>query len=62
MSIVSVLNIVIVGAVVYAFGEPRLLEGVKLGVQSLVQMGVPIGDLITVTVFAGLGLSVWRKA
>ena len=53
--------LMIVGALAYAFGEPRILDGAKLAAAVLVQdLGLDLEFLMNAVVLAGLGLKVWR--
>ena len=61
VSIVAYLNLIIVGSVAAAFGHTQLLEGLKGSVIVLTQMGVDMGELIRIVIYAGVGISVWRK-
>lgn len=61
LSVVSILNIIVVGGIMSAYGHPQLLQGVAIAITSLVTAGVDIGFLMTAAVMAGLGLSVWKK-
>ena len=61
VSIVVFLNLVIVGSIASAFGNPSLLDGTKGAVLVLSSMGVNMGELIRIVVYAGVGISVWRK-
>ena len=51
---------ILVGGVAAAFGEPRVLEGVSLSVQTLVAADVDVGTLMTAVVFSAIGLNFWR--
>lgn len=62
VSIVSIFNLILVGGVSAAFGHEEILVGVGLAIQALTAAGVDVGFLLTATVLAGLGLSVWKKA
>lgn len=61
ISIVLIVNLFVVGGILTAFGYPELLDGVVMGVERLVAVGVDMGFIIEAVVFAGIGLSVWRK-
>lgn len=61
ISIVLIVNLFVVGGILTAFGYPELLDGVVMGVERLVAVGVDMGFIIEAVVFAGVGLSVWRK-
>jgi hypothetical protein len=61
ISVVSIFNLIVVGGIASAFGHDEILIGVGLAVQALTTAGVDVGFLLTATVLAGLGLSVWKK-
>jgi len=49
------------GGILLGFkGDPRLLDGVNTGLQSLASSGVDMGNLMTTVVLAAVGLKVWR--
>ena len=60
VSIVSLVNLIIVGGVAQAFGYPQLIEGVVISLQAFKEVGLDIGMLVTAVVFAALGLKLWR--
>lgn len=61
VSVMSIFNIIVIGGLAAAFGEPRILEGVGIAITALINAGIDVGFILTATVLAGLGLSVWRK-
>ena len=61
VSVISILNLIVVGGVLAAFGHPQLLEGIGIAVNALTTAGVDIGFLLEATVMAAIGLSVWKK-
>ena len=61
VSVVMFLNLVIAGSIAAAFGYPGLLKGTTGAVQVLIAMGVDMGELIRIVIYAGVGVSVWRK-
>jgi hypothetical protein len=61
VSVVSILNLVLLGGVATAFGYPQVLQGVGYALAALGSVGVDVGFLLEATVLAGLGLSVWKK-
>ena len=61
ISVVSILNIIVLGGIAAAFGETRILEGIGLSINALTSAGVDLGFILEATVLAGLGLSIWRK-
>tara|TARA_R110002167_G_scaffold60282_2_gene170429 strand:- start:24086 stop:24508 length:423 start_codon:yes stop_codon:yes gene_type:complete len=60
LSVLSIMNIIVLGGIAKAFGFPEILAGVVYAVQELNAVGVDTGELIRVSVYAGLGLSVWK--
>lgn len=61
VSVVSVFNLLVVGGLSAAFGEPRVLEGMAVAIQALTAAGVDIGFILEAVILAAVGLSVWRK-
>ena len=61
VSIVSILNIIVVGGLATAFGYPQILTGVGTALTAITAAGVDIGFLMEAAVLAGLGLSVWKR-
>jgi hypothetical protein len=61
VSVVSILNIIVIGGVASAFGHPEVLEGIIASVVALTEVGVDVGFLLEATVLAAIGLSVWKK-
>lgn len=61
VSVVSILNLVVVGGLAAAFGYPEVLNGVGIAIQALGEQGVDVGFIIEATVMAAIGLSVWKK-
>ncbi len=61
VSVMSIFNLVVLGGVLSAYGQPQVLEGVVTSVTALTAIGVDMGFLLTATVLAGLGLSVWKR-
>ena len=61
VSVVSILNLILLGGVLTAFGQPELLTGVGIAIEALIKAGVDVGFILTATVMAGLGLSVWKR-
>jgi len=61
VSIVSILNLIVVGGLATAFGYPQVLEGIGTAIAALTTAGVDIGFLMEAAVLAGLGLSVWKR-
>lgn len=49
------------GGVWLAFsGDSRLLDGINIGIKSLAETGVDMGQLMSGVVFAAVGLKLWR--
>jgi len=62
VSVVAIWNAVVIGAIAAAFGYPQILEGIKSAVITLNEIGVNVGLIMEVTIFAGLGIYAWKKA
>ncbi len=62
VSVVSILNIIVVGGLATAFGYPQVLSGIGTAIKALGDVGVDIGFLLEATILAGLGLSIWKRA
>lgn len=61
VSVVSILNIIVVGGIATAFGFPQVLTGIGTAIGALGDVGVDVGFLLEATVLAGLGLSIWKR-
>jgi hypothetical protein len=61
VSVVSIVNLVVVGGVLAAFGHPEMLEGLGIALSALGAQGIDMGFLIEAAVLAGLGLSIWKR-
>ena len=61
VSVVSILNLVVIGGLATALGYPQILEGVAIAITSLTQAGVDVGFLLEAAVLSALGLSIWKK-
>ena len=61
ISIISVLNLIVLGGVASAFGYPQVLTGVGTAMKALAEAGVEMGFLMEAAVLAGLGLSIWKR-
>jgi len=61
LSIVGIINAYIAGGILQGFGYPHFLEGVILGVKTMVATGIDVGFIMNATVMAAIGLNVWRK-
>jgi len=61
VSVMSIFNLILVGGILTAFGYPQLLEGVVIGVTSLVTVGIDVGFIVSAAALSGLGLSIWKR-
>jgi hypothetical protein len=61
VSILSIINLVVLGGIFSAFGKPELLTGIVLAISTMAQVGIDIGFLAESVVLAAVGLTVWRK-
>jgi len=61
VSVVSILNIVVIGGLAAAFGHPEIIEGILAAIQALTAVGVDVGELLRIVIYAAVGVSVWRK-
>ena len=61
VSVLSILNIIVFGGLMAAFGEPRVMYGIGMSMQALTSTGVDVGLLMEVVVYAAVGLHVARK-
>lgn len=61
VSVVSVLNLIVLGGILTAFGKPQLLEGVTVALTTFNEIGVDIGSILKVTVYAALGIYAFKK-
>ena len=61
VSVVSILNVIVVGGIASAFGYPEILTGIGTAIKALGETGVDIGFLLEAAVLAGLGLSIWKR-
>lgn len=52
---------IMVGAILAAFGHPEFAVGVADGLAQLGQLGVPMGDIVFMSIMAGLGIRLVRK-
>ena len=60
VSIVSILNLIVLGGVASGFGHTEILTGMATAILALSQAGVDVGFLMEASVLAGLGLSIWK--
>ena len=61
VSVMSIFNLIVLGGVLAAFGEPQLLRGLGIAVQALGEQGVDVGFLLEAVALAGVGLSIWKR-
>ncbi len=61
VSILSIVNLVVVGGVASAFGYPQVLTGIVTAISTMAEVGIDIGFLAEAVVLAAIGLSTWRK-
>jgi hypothetical protein len=61
VSVVSILNVIVVGGLASAFGYPQILIGVGTAIKSLSTAGVDVGFIMEATIMAAIGLSIWKK-
>jgi hypothetical protein len=61
LSIVSILNMIVIGGIASAYGHPEILQGVATAITALSASGVDVGFLMEAAVLAGLGLSIWKR-
>lgn len=61
LSLVSLVNLMVVGGIAAAFGYAQVLEGVVAAIHALVAAGVDVGLLITTVVMAAVGLHIKRN-
>ena len=57
----SPLYLIMTGAILSAFGEPEFATGVNEGLRQLEEMGVPLGQLILISLSAGLGVRFLKR-
>ena len=62
VSIISILNLVILGGIMAAFGHVQVLNGLGIALTALGNQGVDVGFLIEAAALSGLGLSIWKRA
>ena len=61
VSILSILNIIVLGGIASAFGYPQILEGIQGAMLTLDAIGVRIGFLMEAVVGAAVGFSLYKK-
>lgn len=52
--------LIVIGALATAFGYPMILEGAMLGIAKLTDIGIEVGHMVQVVVYAAVGLKIWR--
>ncbi len=52
--------LIVIGSLAMAFGIPEILEGAMLGIEKLTSIGIQVGAMVKVVVYAAVGLKVWR--
>lgn len=52
--------LIVIGALATAFGSPEILQGAMLGIAKLTEIGIKVGDMVQVVVYAAVGLKLWR--
>lgn len=53
--------LIVVGAILAAFGYPEILTGITSAIKQLKEVGVDVGHIVEVVVYAALGLKLWRS-
>jgi len=61
VSVLSLLNLIVLGGILAAFGYPQVITGIQIAVQGLTLLGVDIGWLMELVVMAAVGLHIYRK-
>jgi hypothetical protein len=64
VSVVGIINAIMLGGILSGFGKPAFLEGAITGIKALaevLQNGGNLGEMLKYTVYAAIGLNVWRK-
>ena len=61
LSVVSILNLIVLGGILQAFGWGQVLGGIAIAIEALVGAGVDVGLLMEAVIYSAVGLSIWRK-
>ena len=61
VSIVSILNLIVIGGILAAFNYPQVLNGLGAALSALEYSGVNIGFLMEAVILSAVGLSIWKK-
>ena len=61
VSVVSILNLIVLGGILTAFNQPQVLEGVTVALTTFNTIGVDIGGIMKVTIYAALGIYAFKK-
>lgn len=61
VSVVSILNLIVLGGILAAFGKVELLSGISNALLVMETLGIDFGEVLRVVVYAAVGVSVWRK-
>lgn len=61
VSVVSILNIIILGGIAQAFGYVEVLGGIAIAIGTLVSAGVDVGFLMETVILSAVGLHWMRR-
>lgn len=61
VSIVSIVNLIVGGGILAAFGYPEVLQGMATAIAALTAAGVDLAFIINAVVLSAIGLKVWRR-
>lgn len=61
VSVVSILNVIVVGGLAAGFGYPQIITGIGTAINALSTAGVDVGFILEATIMAAIGLSIWKK-
>ena len=62
VSVVSIFNLILIGGLASAFGYPQVLDGLALSMTTMNDVGINLGQIMEVTIYAGLGIYILNKA